>query len=64
MNEPKTAQDPSMEEILASIRRIISEDGTPEDEGADGGGNDCADGENCVAPLESEWAKLQQEIEK
>ena len=26
MNEPKTQQEPSMEEILASIRRIISED--------------------------------------
>jgi len=27
MNEPKPQQEPSMEEILASIRRIISEDG-------------------------------------
>ena len=27
MNQPKTEQEPSMEEILASIRRIISEDG-------------------------------------
>ena len=26
MNEPKAQQEPSMEEILASIRRIISED--------------------------------------
>lgn len=26
MNEPRTQQEPSMEEILASIRRIISED--------------------------------------
>jgi cell pole-organizing protein PopZ len=26
MNDPKTQQEPSMEEILASIRRIISED--------------------------------------
>lgn len=25
MNEPKEQQDPSMEEILASIRRIIAE---------------------------------------
>jgi cell pole-organizing protein PopZ len=31
MSDPKT-QEPSMEEILASIRRIISEDGTPEGE--------------------------------
>ncbi|MPY72084.1 MAG: DUF2497 domain-containing protein [Alphaproteobacteria bacterium] len=31
MSEPKSQQEPSMEEILASIRRIISEDGTPED---------------------------------
>ena len=27
MSEPKTQQEPTMEEILASIRRIISEDG-------------------------------------
>ncbi len=27
MNQPKPEQEPSMEEILASIRRIISEDG-------------------------------------
>jgi len=33
MSDPKT-QEPSMEEILASIRRIISEDGTPEGEAA------------------------------
>ncbi len=33
MSDPKT-QEPSMEEILASIRRIISEDGTPEDQAA------------------------------
>jgi cell pole-organizing protein PopZ len=32
MNEPRSQQEPSMEEILASIRRIISEDGV--DEGA------------------------------
>ena len=30
MSEGKTQQEPSMEEILASIRRIISEDGKPE----------------------------------
>ncbi len=33
MNDPKEQQEPSMEEILASIRRIISED----DEGEEGG---------------------------
>ncbi len=33
MSDPKT-QEPSMEEILASIRRIISEDGTPEEQAA------------------------------
>jgi hypothetical protein len=33
MSDPKT-QEPSMEEILASIRRIISEDGTPDDQAA------------------------------
>src|SRR5579863_3007018 len=27
MSDPKTQQEPSMEEILASIRRIIAEDG-------------------------------------
>jgi cell pole-organizing protein PopZ len=30
MNEPRSQQEPSMEEILASIRRIISEDGVEE----------------------------------
>ena len=30
MNEPRTQQEPSMEEILASIRRIISEDAEKE----------------------------------
>ncbi len=39
MAEAKPEQEPSMEEILASIRRIISEDGTPEDEGANGDGD-------------------------
>ena len=34
MSEEKTQQEPSMEEILASIRRIISEDGEAEGEGA------------------------------
>lgn len=35
MGNPTTAQEPSMEEILASIRQIISEDGeAPESEGA------------------------------
>ena len=33
MNDPREQQEPSMEEILASIRRIISED----DEGGEGG---------------------------
>ena len=37
MNEPKPQQEPSMEEILASIRRIISEDGAP-GESSDGRG--------------------------
>ena len=31
MNQPKPEQEPSMEEILASIRRIISEDGDEAD---------------------------------
>ena len=33
MSEAKEPQEPTMEEILASIRRIISEDGEPEGEG-------------------------------
>ena len=37
MSDAKSQQEPSMEEILASIRRIISEDGTEEKEpGAEG----------------------------
>jgi len=35
MSEP-TSQEPTMEEILASIRRIISEDEVPAEEGAEG----------------------------
>jgi len=35
MNDPKEQQEPSMEEILASIRRIISEDEESEEEGGD-----------------------------
>ena len=44
MSESKTQQEPSMEEILASIRRIISEDGDEDagdanrDRAAAGGG--------------------------
>ncbi len=34
MSDAKGNQEPSMEEILASIRRIISEDGEPKDEAA------------------------------
>ncbi|MCX8498370.1 MAG: DUF2497 domain-containing protein, partial [Caulobacteraceae bacterium] len=34
MSEP-TSQEPTMEEILASIRRIISEDEVPAEEGAE-----------------------------
>lgn len=35
MPEVKTEQEPSIEEILESIRQIISEDGTPVEEGAE-----------------------------
>jgi uncharacterized protein len=35
MNDPKTQQEPSMEEILASIRRIISEDEPAEENNAE-----------------------------
>jgi cell pole-organizing protein PopZ len=31
MSDPKAEQEPTMEEILASIRRIISEDGDEEE---------------------------------
>ena len=34
MSDAKGNQEPSMEEILASIRRIISEDGEPKEEPA------------------------------
>lgn len=46
MNEPKPQQEPSMEEILASIRRIISED----------------DGEAESAPAEPRAAESDQDI--
>ncbi len=36
MSDGKTEQDPSMEEILASIRRIISEDAAADDSPAEG----------------------------
>ena len=35
MNDPKSHQEPSMEEILASIRRIISENDVIEKEDQD-----------------------------
>ena len=35
MNDPKSQQEPTMEEILASIRRIISEDGAKAEVGQD-----------------------------
>ncbi len=35
MNDPKSQQEPSMEEILASIRRIISEDDAEPDDSSD-----------------------------
>ena len=35
MSEAKESQEPTMEEILASIRRIISEDGEPEGDSED-----------------------------
>ena len=43
MSDAKSQQEPSMEEILASIRRIISEDGTEEREE---GAPDAPPGEN------------------
>lgn len=37
MSDSKSAQEPTMEEILASIRRIISEDGEPDEGGEESG---------------------------
>ena len=47
MNDPKSQQEPSMEEILASIRRIISEDDTESEEGQDA----APEGESDDAPV-------------
>ena len=43
MNDPKSQQEPSMEEILASIRRIISEDDAEGEEGQDSVPEDAAE---------------------
>lgn len=48
MSEPKSQQDPSMEEILTSIRRIISADGRDDE------GNAEADGEEEILELTEE----------
>ena len=47
----QTSQEPTMEEILASIRRIISEDDAPPAEGADAAPESSAP---AVAPAEAE----------
>ncbi len=52
MNQPKTdEQEPSMEEILASIRRIISEDGSEDDAAAPAAS---AETDSDAVPQESE----------
>ncbi len=43
MTDPKSQQEPSMEEILASIRRIISEDDAEAEEGQDSASEDVAE---------------------
>ena len=43
MNDPKSQQEPSREEILASIRRIISEDDAEGEEGQDSAPEDAAE---------------------
>ncbi len=48
MNDPKTQQEPSMEEILASIRRIISEDDAEGEDGATSEAEDAAVAEEVV----------------
>ena len=45
MSEPKRDDEPTMEEILASIRKIISEDDPEETEAATGDANDARDDE-------------------
>lgn len=58
MNDPKEQQEPSMEEILASIRRIISED----EEGGEGGeGGDEAGAES--APEEASEIASEDDID-
>ena len=54
MNEPKPQQDPSMEEILASIRRIISEDGPPEGTDGEAAAEEAPAAEAEAAPAEPE----------
>lgn len=63
MSDQNPEQEPSMEEILASIRRIISEDGE-EDQATDGGAEDAgADAEAEVALAEEPAAEAEPEPE-
>jgi cell pole-organizing protein PopZ len=50
----QTSQEPTMEEILASIRRIISEDEAPADEGAEAAPEPAAEAEPVAAAAEPE----------
>ena len=54
MNDPKTQQEPSMEEILASIRRIISEDDAEGEDGATSEAEEVVDVEPEIDEPESE----------
>jgi len=68
MADETSQEEPSMEEILASIRRIISEDGEEEDEGA---AESCADADGnsdsvlaeVAAPASEEVLELTEEVD-
>ncbi len=54
MNQPKPEQEPSMEEILASIRRIISEDGDETEPAAEAIPAEAPPVESPAEPIEAE----------
>ena len=61
MGNPSAAQEPSMEEILASIRQIISEDGDQsQDDSASSGAEDPSDALGRVAEADEGSSEVQQ----
>ncbi len=60
MSEQDQDPEPSMEEILASIRRIISEDG--EEEADSGGGSESGPGG--AAPADEDVLELTEEVDR